>query len=182
MKSLYLQSQSGMTLVFSLIILATLTVISLSSMQGSRTEMSMAGNLRESAMAFNAAEAGLRAAESYVETSISKTAYSDPATGLFSKSDPDPDYSQYDTTWKAAATQDASIATSVTLPHVYQQPRFIVKYLGDRSQNAPALVNIGGYGSSQPGKTISNFRVTAMGVGQTTNSRRFVQSYFGKEF
>jgi Tfp pilus assembly protein PilX len=68
------------------------------------------------------------------------------------------------------------------LPHVIEQPKFVVKYLGDRSQNEAAAINIGGYGSGQPGKTVSNFRVTAKGFGQTNNSVRYVQSYYGKEF
>ena len=71
---------------------------------------------------------------------------------------------------------------SITLPHVVEQPVFIIRYLGDRSQNEVAAVNIGGYGSSQPGMTVSNFRITARGTGQTGNAYRYVQSYYGKEF
>ena len=172
-----LQTQAGVTLIFSLVILVTLTLIGVTSIQSTRTEISMAGNLRESDLTFNAAEAGLRTAETFVQTSISKTIYNSPGTGLYDDSMEDPDYSQI-ATW--TASQDAG--ATVTLPDVKAQPRFIIKYLGDRSQNEVASVNIGGYGSGQPGNTVSNFRITAMGVGQSGNSRRYVQSYFGKEF
>lgn len=170
-----LQRQSGVTLVVSLIILVTLTILGLTSMQATRTEVSMAGNLRESDIAFNAAEAGLSSADSFVEASPSKGSFSDPDTGLYSKSDDDPDYYD-DLSWVSAQS------ATTTLPQVAEQPKFIVKYLGDRAQNDAAILNIGGYGSGQPGKIVSNFRNTSKGVGQNSNSVRYVQSYYGKEF
>lgn len=169
------RQQSGMTLVVSLIILVSLTILGVTSMQATRTEISMAGNLRESGLTFNAAEAGLSNAEKFVRDSISKNVYSDPSTGLFNKTDEDPDYSK-------SATWVASTNASTSLSYVAEQPKFIAKYLGDRSQNEVAAVNIGGYGSGQPGMTVSNFRITARGVGQTSNATRYVQSYYGKEF
>ena len=169
------RSQSGVTLVVSLIILVALTVLGVTSMQSTRTEVSMAGNQRELGQTFNAAEAGLRDAESFVMDSITKTIYSDPTTGLYDKTDADPDYGD-PATWSTAR-----VAT-INLADVYEQPLFIIRYLGDRSQNEVAAVNIGGYGSSQPGITVSNFRITARGTGQSGNARRFLQSYYGKEF
>jgi type IV pilus assembly protein PilX len=168
--------QSGMTLVVSLVILISLTILGVTSMQATRTEISMAGNLRESGYTFNAAEAGLRHAESFVNNSISKTTYTDPSIGLYDRLDDDPDYADI-TEWTTASQY-----ATTKLPYVMAQPKFIIKYLGDRSQNEVAAVNLGGYGSSQPGKTVSNFRVTARGTGQTGNAFRFVQSYYGKEF
>ena len=169
------KQQSGMTLVVSLIILVSLTILGVASMQSSRTEVSMAGNLRESGLTFNAAEAGLRSAESFVFDSTSKNVFTDPSIGLFDKTEEDPDYSA-DATWTASQT------AATSLSHVVEQPVFIIKDLGDRSQNEVGAVNIGGYGSGQPGMTVSNFRVTARGTGQTGNAYRYVQSYYGKEF
>jgi type IV pilus assembly protein PilX len=171
----YTHRQSGVTLVISLIILIALTILGLTTMQSTRTEVSMAGNLREAGITFNAAEAGLSDAEGFVNGTTTKNVFTNPNAGLYSKTDEDPDYFD-DATW--AASQNAS----TTLPHVIEQPKFVVKYLGDRSQNEAAAINIGGYGSGQPGKTVSNFRVTAKGFGQTNNSVRYVQSYYGKEF
>jgi type IV pilus assembly protein PilX len=169
------KAQSGVTLIVSLLILMSMTILGITSMQSTRTEISMAGNLRELGLTFNAAEAGLRAAEAFVDNSTSKVIYADPATGLYDKTDTDPDYID-STTW------NTSHPAGTTLAHVIEQPVFIIKYLGDRSQNEVAAVNIGGYGSGQPGMTVSNFRITARGTGQSGNARRYVQSYFGKEF
>ena len=164
-----------MVLVVSLLILITLTILGLAAMRSSRTEMSMAGNQRELGITFNAAEAGLGSAQTYIDNSISKTIYDDPSQGLYNALDVDPDYRD-PTTW------DDSQTAAIGLPHVVEQPKFIIKYLGDRSQNEVAAVNIGGYGSSQPGITVSNFRITARAVGQTGRATRQLQAYYGKEF
>ena len=108
--------------------------------------------------------------------STAKTDFNDPTIGLFDQVDDDPDYSDI-ASW--TASQDVS---NSILPLVYEQPKFIIKYLGDRAQNEIAAVNVGGYGSGQPGTIVSNFRVTARGTGQTGNAYRYVQSYYGKEF
>ncbi len=169
------KSQTGVVLVVSLMILVVLTILGVTSMQNTRTEIAMAGNLRETNLTFEAAETGLRAAEAYVEATTSKTDYNDPSTGLYPEPANDPDYN-------LSATWTASQTASTSLPYVFEQPRFIINFLGDRSQNEVAAVNIGGYGSAQPGITVSNFRITSRGTGQTGNSQRFVQSYYGKEF
>ena len=169
------KNQSGMALIISLIILISLTILGVTSMQATRTEVSMAGNQRESGLSFNATEAGLRAGEAFVEATASKGAFDDPATGLYNRLEVDPDYGD-STVW------NSSQLAPTTLPYVVEQPRFIIKYLGDRSQNEVAAVNLGGYGSGQPGMTVSYFRVTSRGAGQISNSYRFIQSYYGKEF
>ena len=168
-------NQRGMVLVVSMIILISLTVLGLATMQATRTEISMAGNQRELSITFNAAEAGLSAAEQYIDNSISKTIYNDPTQGLYDRLNIDPDYRD-PTIWTASQT------ATIGLPHVAEEPRFIIKYLGDRSQNEVAAVNIGGYGSSQPGITVSNFRITTRAVGQTGRAIRQLQAYYGKSF
>ena len=175
MKKINHNRQAGVTLVVSLVLLVAMTLLSVTSIQTTRTEIAMAGNLRETGLTFNAAEAGLRFAESFVEDSISTTIFADPTIGLYAEADEDPDYSDY-TIW--TASQDAAFS----LAYVVEDPKFIIRYLGDRSQNPAANVNIAGYGTAQPGITVSNFRVTARGTGQSGNVRRFIQSYYGKEF
>ena len=167
------KNQTGFTLIMSLLILVVLTILGLTSTQSTRTEVAMAGNLRESDMAFQVAEMGLSSGEQFIQTAISNTSFND-INGLISKTGNDPDY--FDTTsWDSVQTSTATIA------NVYTQPKYIIKYLGDRSQNEVALVNIGGYGTAQPGITVSNYRVTAKGSGQTDSAARMIQSYYGKD-
>ena len=117
----------------------------------------------------------MRCAETFVEDSTTTTVYADATIGLYAEADVGPDYSDY-AIW--AASQDAAFS----LAYVAEDPNFIIRYLGDRSQNEVAKINIGGYGTAQPGITVSNFRVTARGTGQSGNARRFVQPYYGKEY
>ena len=175
MKQSNLQTQAGVTLVVSLIILVSLTLLGITSMLNSRTEISMAGNLRKAGIAFNAAEAGLRAGEKFVNSSTTTTIYVSPGTGLYAETDTSPPYG-------VAATWNASQSATTSLPDVAEQPKFIIHFLGDRSQNEVGSINLGGYGSAQPGLTVSNFKITARGVGQTINEVRFVQSHFGHEY
>ena len=169
------RNQTGVTLIVSLVILVAMTILGVTSLQSTRTEISMAGNLRELGLTFNAAETALSDAEAFVTTSISKSIYNDPTIGLYDDSVTDPEYDDPDT-WDSAQ-EGATVLTYSAEPS-----KFIVKYLGDRSQNEVAAVNIGGYGSAQPGMTVSNFRITARGTGQSGNARRYLQSYYGKEF
>jgi type IV pilus assembly protein PilX len=60
------KNQTGATLVFSLIILAVITLLSVASMRSSNSALKMAGSARDHAVAFQAAEAALTEAEQLV--------------------------------------------------------------------------------------------------------------------
>ena len=171
----YPGGHQGFTLIMSMIFLLVLTILGLSATQGTRMEIAMAGNMRDSDISFQAAEAGLSSAEEFIEATASKIEFNDNA-GLISENSADPDYYD-DASWNSVKE-----ASAVSLPLSSAKPLFIVKYLGDRSQNEVAAVNIGGYGTAQPGFTVSNFRVTSKGFGQSNRANRMIQSYYGKEF
>ncbi|OGU20201.1 MAG: hypothetical protein A2580_04760 [Hydrogenophilales bacterium RIFOXYD1_FULL_62_11] len=67
--------QQGVALITGLIFMVVLTLIVLASMRGSILEEKMAGNSRSQNLAFQAAEAGLRAGEQALNSPV------DPATG-----------------------------------------------------------------------------------------------------
>ncbi len=168
--------QQGAALVVSLIILIAMTMLGITSMRGTQTEMAMAGNLRESGLTFQAAEAGLRSAETIVENSNSSSIFDGSSASMLDDSDADPDYLDHET-W------DAATELALDLQGIANNPRYIIKFLGDWSQNPLALISIGGgYGGQPPGRITSNYRVTARGSGQTGNTFRTVQSYYGIEY
>lgn len=177
-----LKQQQGVALVVSLIILVSLTMLGLTSIQRTTTDLSMAGNQRESGLMFQAAEVGLTNAENFVRGSISNADFSagapNAAKGLWTVRSDDATYfgPEYynDLSWTNASTLVATSLNALT------QPRYMIEYLGNRSQNTLAGVNIGGYGTQQTGEIVSIYRSTARGVGLTGNSYRYVQSYFGK--
>ncbi len=67
MTALPRNNQRGAILIIALIMLLLLTIIGLSSMRGTSLQESMAGNLRDSNLAFQAAEAALRQGEGMVD-------------------------------------------------------------------------------------------------------------------
>jgi len=168
--------QQGVALIISLVILIGMTVLGVTSMKTSITNVFMAGNLRETGITFQAAEAGLRLAEEIVSETTSSAEFDGLSPSKLGETDPDPRYMD-PTSWVAT---ESSV---ITLAGVSTSPKFIIKYLGKWSQNPGALVNLGqGYGGQPPGRIISNYRVTSRGSGQTERSFRTVQSYYGIEY
>jgi type IV pilus assembly protein PilX len=164
-----IQKQAGAALIVSLVILLALTMIGITSMKSSSTELTMAGNLRESALAFQAAEAGLDTADNILQ------ARNEPDS-ILQPEDVDPDYLT-NTTWDAATTAD------VTLTNISTNPKYIIKYLGrwDPDINVSSLdPGFSGYGQTSSAAKVDYFRSTARGFGQTGNTFRTVQSYFGR--
>ena len=179
-------NQRGVALVVSLIILVSLTMLGLTSIQRTTTDLAMAGNQRESGITFQAAEIGLHASENFITASTSNNDYNNSALGLMTvvandTSQYSPNYFD-DTTWMASA--QAATTSLISEFGVQGEPRYMIEYLGDRLQNPHAesvSASFGGYGAGQTGDIVSIYRSTARGVGLTGNSFRFVQSYFGKK-
>ena len=161
--------QKGATLVVSLIILLSLTMLGITSMRGTTTEIAMAGNLRESAITFQAAEAGLRSAEATLQ------AGNEPAGMLAADAD-DPNYF-LDATW------DNATVASISLAGIANNPRYIVKSLGtwNPDRNVSSLdPGFSGYGLTSSAKTVAYYRATARGFGLTGNTFRTVQSFYAR--
>ena len=178
MKTQSLQKQQGVALVVSLIILVSLTMLGLTAIQRTTTDLSMAGNQRETGLMFQSAEIGLITAEDYIEASTTNADFDNTGLGLYTVIASDTTY--YSPDYFDGASWTASSQTAATSLNAYEQPRYMIEYLGDRSQNALASVNIGSYGTQQTGDIVSIYRSTSRGTGLTGNSFRYVQSYFGK--
>ncbi|MCF6202975.1 MAG: PilX N-terminal domain-containing pilus assembly protein [Methylococcaceae bacterium] len=155
-------NQSGVVLVVSLIMLLLLTLIGVSGMQTTALEEKMASNSRDQNIAFQAAEAALRAGELFIENAVSsdKTDFTTSPTnadGLHLKTE--------NLDYKAAATwSDAeSVEYAETIPLVAANPRYYIEYINDLAPN-------------------SYFRVTARGTGRQSTSHVYLRSYYGKKF
>lgn len=165
------KKQQGAALVVSLIILVAMTMVGITSMKSSSTEMTMAGNLRESALTFQAAEAGLSSAEAIL------IAGNNPPN-MLDNIDADPNYLN-NATWESAS---ATVATT-TLANITNNPRYITKYLGEWNpdKNVSSLdPGFSGYGQASNAIKVAYFRITSRGFGQTGNTFRTVQSFFGR--
>jgi type IV pilus assembly protein PilX len=85
MTALPMNNQRGAILIIAMVMLLLLTIIGLSSMRGTSLQESMAGNMRDSSLAFQAAEAALRKGEEVVDGFSDMDALdAAPLTGTYS--------------------------------------------------------------------------------------------------
>lgn len=167
--------QRGSTLIISLMILIVMTLIGLTGIMTSTLEEKMAGNTRDQALAFQAAEAALRDGEEYYNDNVDSpaAAFNGSVTGLYaSGSIPDP---FDDATWANSRTY------SGTIDSVKAQPRYIIELL-DTIGSATEDLNISGYGESSGMGNVIAARITARGVGGTANTVAILQTNYGKRF
>ncbi len=158
------KSQSGVALVIVLVMLLIITLVSVSSMQSTTLQESMAGNLRDQVLAFNMSEAALRDAETYLQqSSIGK--FDGSTSGLYySTSTSVPD-------WNNSSTTNWVVRTG-TIAEVAQQPNYIIEELpaiNDTTQSASA---------DTPLQEAPLYRVTARGYGSTNSSSIVLQTTF----
>ncbi len=168
--------QIGAVLLVSMVILVALTMLGVTSMKSSLSELTMAGNLRESVLTFQAAEVGLKIAEGIIEDSVSTNMFNGATTSLLNVSTNDPDYLD-ETSW------DNATNANIALENISTSPKYIIRYLGPRPID-PKIKGLnvgGGYGQYRL-KELENFRVTSRGTGQTGNFFRVLQSYYAKEY
>jgi type IV pilus assembly protein PilX len=170
------QHQSGSVLIISLIVMLVLTILGVSGMKSAVLEEKMAGNVRDTQLAFQAAEATLREAEKYIDDNIvSVTNFdTDGGDGLYDKSqhklwnniDWDSsdsiEYSSFDTNY------------SVNAP-----PRFIIEHLATKQDNLDTL-NLDNYGQGTGAGRVEMFLITARATGSSGNNVVLLQSTFGK--
>lgn len=157
--------QRGSALIISLILLVVMTLLAIASMRVTTMQEKMSGNMRDSDLAFQSAEAALRAGEVYLQGAT--VGPFNGTSGLFHyANNPAPD-------WTVAATWTGSVRTyGSTLPHVASAPLFFIE----------ELVPVPEAGSSlEAGVAIEEsgmYRITARGVGGTDTAVSVLQSTY----
>ena len=168
--------QKGAVLFVGLMMLLVMSLIAVTSMQGSTLEVRMAGNTRDSLVALQTAEAALKAGEEFLQSGVLSLADfdNDGSDGLYDNSD--------DELWENINWQDSSSKRYMTFnpSNVTTEPRYIIQHISE-TQVAPKLV-VEGYGEGQAGKTIQLFRVTARGTGGSDNTEVILQSLYGADW
>lgn len=165
--------QRGAALVISLMILIVMTLIGITGMSTSSLEEKMAGNSRDRALAFQAAEAALREAEGYYEGTIVSigAAFDGTNAGLYPAGSSPDIYD--DATWANSRTYSGAI------DGVAEQPAYIIELLGEVGDTSDDL-NVSNYGESSGVGDLMAARVTARGVGGTDDTEVFLQTTYGK--
>jgi len=169
--------QQGVVLFLSLVLLLVLTIISISAVQTTSLEERMSRNARDSMLAFQAAESALRDAERFIETVVSTVPFTNAgANGLWTIAP----FGQPDRWADADIWGDArSMPAPTPIDGVAEPPRYIIEHVASvlRDENA--------YQVNDPysGATVDQieiFRVTARGVGGSTNAQVLLQTTYGR--
>ena len=175
-----MNKERGVALFISLVLLLVLTIIGVSAVQTTSLEQRMARNTHDSVLAFEAAEVALRSGETFLRNNVNTTALFPVAgnNGLWKASDyGQPEHWSQANTWTGA--NSVQLANN-TVNGVTEQPRYIIEWVAtvQRTDN-PYL-----QGSSYAAlfDRIEIFRVTARGIGGTSNARVMLQSTYGMIF
>lgn len=168
-------NQHGSALIVGLVVLLVLTVISTTGMQTTALEEKMAGNARSRDLAFQAAESALRAGEAMLKSQagqITKDQFGCGGTSGQYLSNCFPPSTVWD--WLTAQNAWGQSAAAVQYPgnlaHIdtSQKPSYVIEALPVRD-----TVEVG---TDHPDTLL--FRVTAHGVGNTTDAVAIVQSIY----
>jgi len=174
-------NQHGAVLFVGLMMLLVMSLIAITSMQGSTLEERMAGNTRDSLVALQTAEAALQAGEALLDSgTLSLSSFdNDGSDALYDNADDD--------LWKTIGTSLTGWADTNSTRYmafnpgnVTTEPRFIIQHVSE-TQVAPKLL-VENYGEGQAGQTIQLFRVTARGTGGSDNTEVILQSMYGVDW
>jgi len=178
------RSEQGMVLIVGLVMVLLLSIIALTAIRGSGLQETMAGNMKERNVAFQAAESALRDCE---ERNLGPKADSpiatclDGGTGVCNDLDNTPSNSviNNDVYWKAKAR-----VIQVAIPYIPTQPKCLVEILVNTDPKGSAAAIGGAVGRLGMQKTGSPtpYRVSAQGVGFTEAAPVVTQSTYTRLF
>ena len=177
-----LHRQRGASLVIALMFLIVLTILGLVSVRSSTLQERMAGNDRDRAIAFEAAEAALRDAEVDILANLTPADPFDAActAGLCTPA------TVATPNWRQVAWDDAdsraygaaSGAGDYPIDDVAQPPRYIVELLPDLPSGAGNSLNANARSSTSGGTA---YRITARGWGRRDTTQVMLQSVYVKQ-
>ena len=144
--------QRGSALVVAMVFLLVMTLIGTTAMQGTSQQETMAGNMRDRNLAFQAAEAALLDAERFLDGGGAVTA--NVATR---------DWLSFN--WGGAR------AYSGTIEGIAEQPSYVIENIG--------AVDVGGsVAVGQASLSSDYYLITALGIGGSPDARVILQSTY----
>src|SRR5690554_632309 len=168
-KALYV-SQQGATLIVGLIMVLLMTIIGLSAIRGSGLQEQMAGNMRDRQLAFQAAEAALREAESNLDAPPEAVPIG-TAGFIVSLDKSGAAFWQDFNNWQGSAA-----TYSETIDNVSERPQYLVEAIDFYSSGVDGssvdLASLLSRGMER------RYRVTARAVGGSTDAVVILQSHY----
>lgn len=182
--------QGGVALILSLVVLLIVTVLGVAGLQTTSLQERMAANARDRDIAFQAAEAALRDAETVIESlgpaDLAAFQDWDPNSPTWAA---DGRYELEDSTGAAAwetmtdtewqGTNAAAVVADFDADQgVARNPRFVIEHVA-RLRTDEDRLNMENYGAPI-GAPTDIFRVTAYGTGGSANATVMLQTTYGK--
>lgn len=180
-------SQSGAALLVSLVILLVLTLLALSSMQGTTTQEKMVSSQRDAQIALEGAEAALLAAEAELRGGTVPTFQA--SNGLYDETTPPPDAVLDPQTWLAPSGGGHGNGTrAAPMPKddsgqdlLAEAPRYFIKATPATGSAPSAGFGLGaggvGDGVQVSGSNGKVYRVVAFSSGASGQAARAVEAY-----
>lgn len=162
--------ERGSALIVSLIFMLLLTIVGVGAMQSSSLQERMAGNARDVNNAFQAAEAGIRDAETYLQNAVvgpfngANGLYRYCAVGVAGAGCAAPD-------WRDRASV-GWVKRAGVMQFVDDQPEYIIQ------QMPPIPDPNSSMAADEPAAMIDVYRVTARGFGASSNTMVIIQTMY----
>lgn len=174
--------EEGAVLVVGLVMVLLISIISVSAIRGSNLQESMAGNMRERNLAFQASESALRVGEALVSDQVSRPLMTN-SQGMYNDTYTTPTTSVLTFTeanWKDAAKVKV---TALSLEYVLREPTYIVEQLdpdiGMGAAMEGSAIDLEGM---QNTGDITPYRVTARGFGASEYSVKTLQTTYNRRY
>ena len=169
--------EKGVVLFMSLVMLLIITVLGLSSVQTTSLQERMARNSRDSNLAFQSAEAAIKAAEAIVNDYVVEESFDglvDDNAGLFYENG-------YDSTqnWVGFDWVNGEFYTAAPIEGTAADPKYIVEVVKTVVAYDDTL-NLNNIGQDTGSGRTHIYRITAYGTGGTSTAHVMIQSTFGK--
>ena len=168
--------QRGAVLIVSLVMLLVVTLIAVSSMQGTILEEKMAGITKDRNLVFQTTESAIREAENYIESVVSMGSFNGTG-GLYGFASAQPDYAS-STTWSDSAQHVVAGSNYGS----YEAPKYFIKHF-TTVKGTEGAMNMSGYGDNKGSGDVTIFSITGRGTGGSADSAEVIlRSNYGRMF
>jgi type IV pilus assembly protein PilX len=146
--------QQGAVLVTVLVLLLVMTLLGVVSIRTTLVEERMSADLYDRSLAFQAAEAGLRAGEAIAATRPTYTGGCASGTCGFPVASAAP-------VWESQSVWEAAPAATVNLDGMVASPKYIIELLADKVPPRGTCTTSGDVSETTCGGTERRYRITA---------------------
>lgn len=173
-----LHRQRGASLIIGLLFLIVLTLLGVTSMSKAVMEEKVAHNQRDTAVAMESAESGLRDIETWLDSQSGKPRTVTQGGTYVRDSGAYPGQTvntQSSAWWQNNGAQYGTLTTNITpLPNVASQPLIVTREVAW----SPDTLNVATNYGEPPG--VAYYEVSAQGAGQNAATRVILQSVYAK--